>query len=85
MEGDQVYQIGKVYQGQGRQEASLRAVRNQQNFLCDVIQQKDRENDGMSPKEVAEAMLVLNLSLPINQSWDYSNNTMLVKTRIYSL
>ena len=30
-----------------------------QKLLCDVIQQKDRENDGMIPQEVVEAMLVL--------------------------
>ena len=51
----------------------------QYNFLCGVIQWKDREKDAISPKEIAEAMLVINPSLTINQAWNHYTNTLLVK------
>ena len=51
----------------------------QQKFLCRVIQWEDLSNGGIITKEVTEDMLVLDISLTINKSWEHYTNTLVVK------
>ena len=51
----------------------------QHKLLCKFIQCKDQSNGRMIPKEVTEAIIVLNPSLTINQDCNHYTNTFFVK------
>ena len=42
----------------------------QQDFLIDTVRRRDRANDGMSPKDIVDSILVMNPNLTRKQRWN---------------
>ena len=78
-EGDKFHKQGKVIKvKEGKLRPSVLS-KCQQKLILKVIQWKERSNDGMIPKDVMEAILVLNPSLTINQACNHYTITLLLK------